>query len=78
VLALAVPFPTDATVAELKTFRKRHNLTYPLLRDPKGLIAERFGASALPDNAVLTAQGKLAGKPEDVSEMLKMLGKLVK
>ncbi len=78
VLALAVPFPGDPTTAELKTFRQRHKLTYPLLADPKGTIAARFGVSVLPDNAILNGQGKLAAKPEDVGEMVTALQKLAK
>jgi len=78
VLALAVPFPGDPTPAELKEFRQKHKLTYPLLADPKGAVAVRFGASALPDNEILDRQGKLVAKPDDIDEVVKTLEKLTK
>ena len=78
VLALAVPFPGDPTKAELKTFRQRHKLTYPLLGDPNGAIATRFEVTELPANFILNRQGKLIGIPEGVPEIVSILKKLTK
>jgi cytochrome c biogenesis protein CcmG/thiol:disulfide interchange protein DsbE len=49
----------DAT-SDARSFVRQLHLTYPMLRDPAGLVKSGFGVSGFPESFVIDAGGRLA------------------
>jgi len=64
------PFP------KVKEFRKKHQLTYPLVSDENGIVMQKFGMIALPTILIIDKHGKYAAHPATVPEIVSNLQKL--
>lgn len=52
---------TDAT-SDGRSFAARKGLTYPIVRDPNGVIATDYGTTGVPESFVLDRSGKLVAQ----------------
>jgi len=51
---------TIGSADDAKAFAKEHGVTYPILIDPDFEFCQAFGVNAIPFNAVVGADGKVA------------------
>ncbi len=54
---VGVDYSDDA--ASARSFIREFHLTYPMLRDPDGLVGDRYGVTGLPTTAILDPQGRI-------------------
>lgn len=76
VLALAIQEGVPDPNVNIKMFRKRHGLTYPILSDEKATIIQKFGFGSIPSNVVIDKQGKYIASVADVPAMILQIDKL--
>ena len=60
VLAISVNDSQD----NLRRFKRRHNLTFPLLYDASGEIGEKYGLTGVPETFVIDQEGRLVLMPD--------------
>ncbi len=65
VIGISVPEGMKMPLSQLRAFRKKHGVTYPLLIDPKGEVATRFGVTAIPLTVVLNRHFQIVGSSYD-------------
>jgi peroxiredoxin len=58
-------------------FRRKHQLTYPLLADEPGQLLDRFGFAGFPELVVIDRTGKYYAHPEDVHGVIASIKKLL-
>ena len=46
----------------VKTFTKKYDLTFPILLDKTGDVAQKYGANAIPTTYIIDKKGKAVGK----------------
>jgi peroxiredoxin len=63
---------------KIKTFRKEHGLTYPILSDQPATILTRFGFDGFPSNAILDKNDRYVAAPDTVEEMAAKLKALTR
>ena len=49
------------SIAEGRKFVERHGVTYPVVRDPGGTVADRYGVTGTPETFFLDRGGRLVG-----------------
>lgn len=77
VLALAIQ--EGAKPAEnIKAFRKKHGLSYPILSDEPGDILAKFGFDGIPSNVILDKKDHYVAHPDSPEEIATELKKLTK
>ena len=54
---VGVSYQDDSSATE--AFDHRYGLTYPVLRDPNGVLVRGFGTVAVPETFVLSPQGRI-------------------
>lgn len=47
---------------EVQAYMREHALTYPVINDPEGEIAARYGVAAVPSSFVVDAQGEIMAR----------------
>ena len=65
-------------IAKMRSFRKKHGITYPLLLDEPGTIIQKFGFDGIPQDVVIDKSGKYVSAPTAVDDLAKALNKLLK
>ncbi len=48
-------------LSQLRKFADKHGVTYPLISDPQGVSAQKYGVEAIPETFVFNKQGKVIG-----------------
>lgn len=51
--------PLSATLPGIRSFRKRHGITFPTLVDPTEALVKRYGFGAYPATAVIDRGGSI-------------------
>lgn len=49
------------SIAEGRKFIERHGVTYPVVRDPGGNLADRYGVTGTPETFFIDRRGRLVG-----------------
>jgi cytochrome c biogenesis protein CcmG, thiol:disulfide interchange protein DsbE len=49
------------SIAEGRKFVDRHGVTYPVVRDPGGTVADRYGVTGTPETFFVDRRGRLVG-----------------
>jgi len=49
------------SIAEGRKFVEHHGVTYPVIRDPGGSVADRYGVTGTPETFFINRQGRLVG-----------------
>lgn len=49
------------SIAEGRKFVEHHGVTYPVVRDPGGSVADRYGVTGTPETFFINRQGRLVG-----------------
>jgi cytochrome c biogenesis protein CcmG/thiol:disulfide interchange protein DsbE len=47
---------------DARRFLERHDITYPTVQDGSGMIADRYGVSAVPETYFIDRRGRLVGE----------------
>jgi cytochrome c biogenesis protein CcmG/thiol:disulfide interchange protein DsbE len=58
--ALVLGVNVEDVTSDAKSFIRKHDLTFPSLRDREGTTARRFGATGYPETLVIDRQGRIA------------------
>lgn len=48
-------------LSQLAAFAHKHGVTYPLISDPQGTSAQKYGVDAIPDMFVFDRTGRVVG-----------------
>jgi cytochrome c biogenesis protein CcmG/thiol:disulfide interchange protein DsbE len=48
--------------SDARRFLERHDITYPTVQDGSGMVADRYGVSAVPETYFIDRQGRLVGE----------------
>jgi cytochrome c biogenesis protein CcmG/thiol:disulfide interchange protein DsbE len=79
--ALVLGVNVEDVRSDAEAFVRKHDLTFPSLRDREGTTARRFGVSGYPETLVLDRQGRIAAArrgPVDETFMREEVQPLVK
>jgi cytochrome c biogenesis protein CcmG/thiol:disulfide interchange protein DsbE len=47
--------------SDARTFLSHHGVTYPIVQDGSGMVADRYGVSAVPETYFVDRRGRLVG-----------------
>lgn len=78
VLALDVQEGQADPAPKLRDFRKKHQVTYPILSDEDATIMQKFGFIALPTMLIIDKNGKYVANPQTVGQIVAKIQKLSK
>lgn len=76
-LGIAIPEGQNPTKEQLVSFKKRHNLTYPLLADRNGTVSTLFGVQGIPDIRLVDRQGRYAGSADGIAQAVQKVQQLL-
>jgi len=57
-IAATIDEPED--IEKVRAFQSEFGLSFPILRDPGGVVYSRFGATGVPETYLIDAEGRLA------------------
>ena len=67
------------SAVEMKAFRDKHKVTYPLLSDDDQAVFNQFGGGSIPSCVLVDQQGKFVARIDgDLEEVKAQIEKLLK
>ncbi|MFA0750065.1 MAG: hypothetical protein SLRJCFUN_000468 [Candidatus Fervidibacter sp.] len=65
------------SLADCQAFRKKHGLTFPVLVDEKGSVADQYGVTFVPYQVLIDPQGRIQFAGRSLEEMEQRLKQLI-
>ena len=65
----------DKTFADAQAYTQKHNIPYPNLYDARGMVANLYGVTGIPNIVIIDSQGQIIKRDATLADVKALIAK---